>query len=84
MSAPDRWADVFGAGEVAALRLADAMSVGTGDVDDGVVAELRMAFGEVELAELILVCGQANLNNRAGNAAKRLLGPDEIPRGSGR
>ena len=26
------------------------------------------------LAELILVGGQANLNNRAGNAAKQLLG----------
>ena len=28
----------------------------------------------LELAELILVAGQANLNNRVGNAAKQLLG----------
>ena len=35
---------------------------------------LRAHFSEVELAEIILVCGQANLNNRAGNAAKQLLG----------
>ena len=29
---------------------------------------------EAELAEIVLVCGQANLNNRVGNAAKQLLG----------
>jgi hypothetical protein len=39
------------------------------------VDELRGHFNEVELAEVILLCGQANLNNRAGNAAKQLLGP---------
>jgi alkylhydroperoxidase family enzyme len=38
------------------------------------VGELRFHFNERELGELILVCGQANLNNRAGNAAKQLLG----------
>ena len=41
------------------------------------LAELRFHYSEVELAELILVCGQANLNNRAGNAAKQLLGEQE-------
>jgi len=42
------------------------------------IDELRFHYGETELAELILVCGQANLNNRAGNAAKQLLGsPDQ-------
>jgi len=48
---------------------------GTHDLDPALVAELRAHFTEVELGELILVCGQANLNNRAGNAAKQLLGP---------
>ena len=38
------------------------------------VEELRFHFNERELAELILVCGQANLNNRVGNASKQLLG----------
>ena len=37
-------------------------------------ASLRDLFTELERGELILVCGQANLNNRAGNAAKQLLG----------
>ena len=38
---------------------------------------LRAHFDEEQLAELILVGGQANLNNRAGNAAKQLLGDED-------
>lgn len=38
------------------------------------IEELRFHYTEAELAELILVCGQANLNNRVGNAAKVALG----------
>lgn len=44
-------------------------------LDPGLVADLHACFDEAELAELVLVAGQANLNNRAGNAAKQLLGP---------
>lgn len=51
------------------------MSGPTHDLDPGLIRDLRTYFNEVQLAELILVCGQANLNNRAGNAAKQLLGP---------
>lgn len=46
----------------------------TNALDPLLTTELRHHFSEVELAELILVAGQANLNNRAGNAAKQLLG----------
>ncbi|MEM9201254.1 MAG: hypothetical protein AAGC53_06325 [Actinomycetota bacterium] len=44
---------------------------------DGLIAGLRTHFTEAERAELILVAGQANLNNRAGNAAKQVLDGDE-------
>ena len=57
-----------------ALRLADALCGDSHSLDPALVAELRANFSELELAEVILVCGQANLNNRAGNAAKVLLG----------
>ncbi len=57
------------------LGLADAVAADSYAIDAGLVSELRSHFSEQELAELILVCGQANLNNRAGNAAKQLLGP---------
>ena len=43
-------------------------------LDPALTAELREHFNEVERAELILVCAQGNFNNRAGNAAKQLLG----------
>lgn len=58
-----------------ALLLADAVSGDSHTIDPALTAELRAHFTERELAELILVAGQANLNNRAGNAAKQLLGP---------
>lgn len=59
----------------AALALADTMcGNGTHELPAEQIATLRAHFSEVELGELILVCGQANLNNRAGNAAKQLLG----------
>ena len=60
----------------AALELADAMCRETETLPAELLEELRFHFTEAERAELILVCGQANLNNRAGNAAKQLLGDD--------
>ena len=61
--------------EQAALALADAMCGDTThELDAELIVQLRDHFTETERAELILVCGQANLNNRAGNAAKQLLG----------
>lgn len=60
---------------MAALRLADAMSAETTDsLDPELISDLRAHFGEAELAELILLGGQANLNNRVGNTSKQLLG----------
>ncbi len=71
---PETWADVFDDRTRAVLRLADSMCGETHQLDTDLVSELRVHFSEAELAELILVAGQANLNNRAGNAAKQLLG----------
>ena len=80
---PDTWAEVFDDRQRAVLRLADAMSRDSHALDPDLVHDLRTHFTEDELAELILVAGQANLNNRAGNAAKQLLGPEpERPRRS--
>ena len=60
----------------AALLLADALSGDRShELDPALIAELRSHYSEQELGEIILLCGQANLNNRAGNAAKQLLGP---------
>lgn len=64
-----------------ALALADALSGPTHALDPALVADLRDHFTEAERAELLLVAGQANLNNRVGNAAKQLLGPANAPAG---
>lgn len=50
------------------------MSAETHSIDSELIDELRFHFSEAELAELVLLCGQANLNNRVGNAAKQVLG----------
>jgi len=71
---PDSWNDVFDDRTRALLHLADAMSADTSTLEAGLITTLRDHFTEAELAELILVAGQANLNNRVGNAAKQLLG----------
>ena len=73
---PGTWAQVFDDRDHIALQLADAMCGETNELDAALQAELRANFTEAERAELILVCGQANLNNRVGNAAKQLLGDD--------
>jgi alkylhydroperoxidase family enzyme len=73
---PAAWDGVFDERTRAVLRLTDAVcGADTDRLDPGLVAELRSQLTEDELAELLLVAGQANLNNRAGNAAKQLLGP---------
>jgi len=74
VQAPDTWADIFDDEERAVLELADAVSGDSSELPPLLIEELRFHFGEAELAELILVAGQANLNNRVGNAAKQLLG----------
>ncbi|MEM9465175.1 MAG: hypothetical protein AAGA90_07365 [Actinomycetota bacterium] len=57
------------------LCLADETSgASSHELSAELVSGLRTHFSEDELAELVLVAGQANLNNRAGNAAKQLLG----------
>lgn len=76
LETPDAWVDVFSDAEQVVLQLADALCGPTHLLDEGLIAQLRSHYSEVELSELILVCGQANLNNRAGNAAKQLLGAD--------
>lgn len=76
LDTPDAWNSVFDEATNAALSLADALCGSSSHaLDPALVEGLRAHFSESQLAEVILVCGQANLNNRAGNAAKQLLGP---------
>ncbi len=69
---PARWAATFPPGEVAALELATRLAHGSHDLGAERIARLREHYDARQLAELLLVAGQANLNNRVGNAAKQL------------
>lgn len=74
LETPETWGEHFDAAEIAALHLADAMAgTDSHDLGDGLVAEVRAHYTQIQLAELLLVAGQANLNNRVGNAAKQVL-----------
>ena len=74
LETPDAWSGAFDARSESVLRFTDAMCGDTHALDLALVTELRTHFSETELAELVLVAGQANLNNREGNAAKQLFG----------
>ena len=56
-----------------ALAIADALCGPTHALDGDLIDGAREQFDDLELAELLLVAGQANLNNRVGNAAKQLI-----------
>lgn len=48
----------------------------THELDDSLIDDARFHYSDSELAEVLLVAGQANLNNRVGNMAKQLI---ELP-----
>ena len=70
---PASWQDTFTAAEVAALDLSTRLAQDSHDLGAELIARLKRHFDDRQLAELLLVAGQANLNNRVGNAAKALF-----------
>ena len=70
---PDQWRDIFTPAEIAALDLATRLAHESHDLGGELIARLKQHYDERQLAELLLVAGQANLNNSVGNAAKVLF-----------
>ena len=70
---PERWRDTFTPEEIAALDLAGRLAHASHDLGAELLARLQRHYDARQLAELLLVAGQANLNNRVGNAAKVLF-----------
>lgn len=71
---PERWDGVFDAAERSVLELADALTADSANLEPVLVARVREHWSEAQRAEILLVIGEANFNNRAGNGAKQLLG----------
>ena len=70
---PARWATTFDAAEIAALELATRMCDDADKLGPELITRVKEHYNDQQIAELILVAGQANMNNRTGNAAKQLL-----------
>lgn len=73
----------FPPAERAALQFADAMTRGTGAVDDALVDELRRHFSEPQIVEIACVAGLFNYFNRFNNAFRMditLMDPDVLAR----
>ena len=70
---PARWAAIFDPTEVVALELATRMCDDADKLGPELIARVKEHYSDQQIAELILVAGQANMNNRTGNAAKQLL-----------
>ena len=66
---PSLWSATFAPQEIALLDLADRMLAH----GDELIARLREHYGDLPIAVVLLVAGQANMNNRAGEAAKQLF-----------
>ena len=70
---PEQWAACFNPAEIAALELATRMCDDADNLGAELIARVKEHYDDRQIAELILVAGQANMNNRSGNAAKQLL-----------
>lgn len=70
---PARWQEAFAPNEIVLLDLADRLIAHADDLGEALIARLREHYDDRQIAEILLVAGQANMNNRAGEAAKQLF-----------
>ena len=70
---PARWQEVFTTAEIVLLDLADRLIAHSDDLGQELMGRLREHYSDVQLAEILLVAGQANMNNRAGEGAMQLF-----------
>jgi AhpD family alkylhydroperoxidase len=73
LSNPEQWEAQFTPAEIVLLDLSDRMINNADDLGPELIARLREHYNDGQIAELLLVAGQANMNNRAGEAAKQLF-----------
>jgi alkylhydroperoxidase family enzyme len=70
---PAQWGATFNPAEIVALELATRMCGDADKLGAELIGRVKEHYNDQQIAELILVAGQANMNNRSGNAAKQLL-----------
>ena len=70
---PERWPGTFEPREVVALELATRLCRHAHELGPELVQRVRAHWKPAEIAELLMVAGQANMNNRVGSAARALF-----------
>ena len=68
-----RWASTFTAPEVVALELANRLAHDAHDLRPELIARVRQHWDDRQIAELLMIAGQAAMNNRVGSAARALF-----------
>jgi len=70
---PQQWPSNFTPAEIVLLDLSDRLIAHSDDLSPELIARLREHYNDQQIAEVLLVAGQANMNNRAGEGAKQLF-----------
>ena len=70
---PARWADTFKPEEIVALDLATRLCHDSHDLPAELIDRLHRFWSDAEIAEILMVAGQANMNNRVGSAARQVF-----------
>jgi alkylhydroperoxidase family enzyme len=67
------WATTFPPEEVVLLELATQLCHDAHDIPPALTERLHQYWSDGELAEILMVAGQANMNNRVGSAARQIF-----------
>jgi alkylhydroperoxidase family enzyme len=79
---PPAWAGVFTPEEIVLLELATRLCHDSDDVGEAIIERLRQHWDDAQIAEILMVAGQANMNNRVGSAARQIFGRTPGPDGA--
>ena len=71
---PAAWAATFPPDEIVLLDLATRLAHDAHDLGGELIDRVRRHYDDRQIAEILLVAGQASLNNRVGSGARQLFG----------
>lgn len=69
----ERWKGTFPPEEIVLLELATRLCHDSHDIPAELIERLHQYWSDAELAEILMVAGQANMNNRVGSAARQIF-----------
>ena len=61
------------------LDLATQLCGDAHDLDAELIERLHRYWSDAEIAEVLMIAGQANMNNRVGSAARQIFPPRRSP-----